>query len=248
IQTFNPEVQALISRKQNNEQAAQNIRWIAQESHAHMHVDLIAGLPGESLDSFAQGFDKLYALQPHEIQLGILKRLRGTPIIRHTDAYAMRYHPDAPYQVLATGQVSFKDMQRVSRFARYWDMVANSGRFARSMQLLVSEAPSAPSAPCTPFARFMAFSDWLYRQSGKTHAIALEKLADYVYDWLTLEALVNTNMASAAVLADYSATGAKGRLKFMRTGLSIASVDDQHKTKAATPPRQRNHLNAQTQS
>ena len=97
IQSFNPEVQALVSRRQNNEKAAENIRWLCQHSEAHLHVDLIAGLPGESLESFAQGFDKLWALKPHEIQFGILKRLRGTPIIRHTDAFGMVYDPHPPY-------------------------------------------------------------------------------------------------------------------------------------------------------
>ncbi|HEV2612185.1 MAG TPA: radical SAM protein, partial [Noviherbaspirillum sp.] len=85
IQSFNPEVQSLVSRKQNNDKAADNIRWLCEHSHAHLHVDLIAGLPGEDIASFARGFDQLVAIGPHEIQFGILKRLRGTPIIRHTE-------------------------------------------------------------------------------------------------------------------------------------------------------------------
>src|SRR5690606_14978527 len=130
IQTFNPEVQALISRKQNNEKAAENIRWLVENSQAHLHVDLIAGLPGEDIASFAQGFDKLVALGPHEIQFGILKRLRGTPIIRHTEAYGLIFDPHPPYSILATDRIDFASMQRLVRFARYWDLIANSGRFA----------------------------------------------------------------------------------------------------------------------
>ena len=72
-----------------------------------VHVDLIAGLPGEDVASFAQGFDRLWALQPHEIQVGILKRLRGTPIIRHTGPYrfgvrrtaAVRDSGDRPHRL-----------------------------------------------------------------------------------------------------------------------------------------------------
>ena len=99
IQTFNPEVQALISRKQDNLKAAENIRWLVLHSRAHLHVDLIAGLPGEDLDSFARGFNQLVSLQPHEVQFGILKRLRGTPIIRHTDAYSMVFDAHPPYTI-----------------------------------------------------------------------------------------------------------------------------------------------------
>ena len=53
----------------------------ALQTGVHIHADLIAGLPGETLESFAAGFDRLVALGPQEIQVGILKRLRGTPIV-----------------------------------------------------------------------------------------------------------------------------------------------------------------------
>src|SRR3954471_8308698 len=74
IQSFNPEVQTLVSRKQDNQNAADNIRWLSNNSTAHLHVDLIAGLPGEDMASFGRGFDQLWALGPDEIQFGILKR------------------------------------------------------------------------------------------------------------------------------------------------------------------------------
>jgi radical SAM superfamily enzyme YgiQ (UPF0313 family) len=175
IQSFNPEVQALVSRKQNNEKAAANIRWLCEHSHAHLHVDLIAGLPGEDIESFERGFNQLVALGPHEIQFGILKRLRGTPIIRHTEAYRLAFDPHPPYAILATDRISFADMQRLGRFARYWDLVANSGRFANTLPLILGESP---------FANFMALSDWLYTKTDATHRIALDRLAALVSAWL----------------------------------------------------------------
>ena len=129
VQTFNPEVQSLISKKQDNDKTIENITWIRNHTNAHIHTDLIIGLPGEDLDSVAQGFNKLVSLKPHEIQLGILKRLRGSPIIRHTNEYEINYNPDPPYNVLSTNLIDFKSMQRMNRFARYWDLIANSGRF-----------------------------------------------------------------------------------------------------------------------
>ncbi|MEW8013596.1 MAG: radical SAM protein [Candidatus Sedimenticola endophacoides] len=76
VQSFNPGVQALISRRQDNSKSVENLRWLRQQSHAHLHTDLILGLPGEGMQSFAAGFDRLYGLRPHEIQVGELKRLR----------------------------------------------------------------------------------------------------------------------------------------------------------------------------
>ncbi|HEY3048583.1 MAG TPA: radical SAM protein, partial [Polaromonas sp.] len=118
IQSFNPEVQQRISRRQDNAKTADNLRWLVGQSQAHVHADLIFGLPGETLESFAQGFDKLYELAPHEIQFGILKRLRGTPITRHTADFAMAYDPQTPYTILQNSTIDFATMQRINRFAR----------------------------------------------------------------------------------------------------------------------------------
>jgi radical SAM superfamily enzyme YgiQ (UPF0313 family) len=194
IQSFNPEVQALVSRKQNNEKAAENIRWLIQQSQAHLHVDLIAGLPGEDVASFARGFDRLVELQPHEIQFGILKRLRGTPIIRHTEPYGLIFDPHPPYTILATNLIDFQTMQRLQRFSRYWDLVANSGRFAHTLPILLGDSP---------FANFMAFSDWLYGKTDATHRIALDRLAGLVGQWLRLQGMSETAV-NAVLSTDYA--------------------------------------------
>lgn len=190
IQTFNPQVQALISRRQDNQRAEDNLRWLRTHSHAHLHVDLIAGLPGEDLASFAQGFNRLVALGPHEIQLGILKRLRGTPIVRHTAPFAMVYDPYPPYALLANDRIAFSEMQQMARFARYWDLVANSGRYADCLPALLGN---------DPFARFMAFSLWLFQQTDVTGGLAPERLRRLLNQWLTVTP-AGENPAGEAVL------------------------------------------------
>ena len=203
IQSFNPEVQQRISRRQDNLKTADNLRWLVTESRAHVHADLIFGLPGETLESFADGFDRLYALAPHEIQFGILKRLRGTPIARHTVDFAMVYDPQPPYTVLQTGEIDFYVMQRIQRFARYWEMVANSGRFALTMKLLLG--------PGSAFHHFLNFSDWLWTTTGKTHEFAPEKLVDLLHQHLTAVRALDDGKVRAVLLADYQASGARGR-------------------------------------
>ncbi|NDI85279.1 B12-binding domain-containing radical SAM protein [Undibacterium crateris] len=226
IQSFNPAVQALISRKQNNDKAAENIRWLTTQSHAHLHVDLIAGLPGETMDSFAQGFNHLVSLKPHEIQFGILKRLRGTPIIRHTEAYQLRFDPQPPYTILANQDVPFTDMQRLVRFARYWDMVANSGRFANTLPVMLAD---------DPFARFMAFSDWIFANTDATHRIALDRLAALVGQWLQLQGM------SAADCKTLLASDYAGSAQHQQGSSHKGQQANQEKGKA-TPQRQRQHM------
>ena len=232
IQTFNPDVQTRISRRQDDAQAEKNIRWLREVSPALIHVDLIAGLPGEDIASFGRGFDRLHALKPHEIQVGILKRLRGAPIDRHTEVHQLRFNPDPPYNVLATDCITFNDMQRISRFARFWDLVGNSGRFHQALPLLLGDAP---------FDNFMRFADWLYGRTHKTHEFAFERLCEFLQVYLTGVSCVNTDAATAAVLADYEASGARGRLAFMDAG--VRTRDAQSAT-ARARMRQARHVTA----
>ena len=210
IQSFNTEVQQRISRRQDNVKTADNLRWLVTESRAHVHADLIFGLPGETLESFANGFDRLYDLAPHEIQFGILKRLRGTPIARHTAEFAMVYDPQPPYTVLQTGEIDFGVMQRIQRFARYWEMTANSGRLTRSLKLLLE--------PGSAFGHFLDFSDWLWQTTGKTHEFAPEKIVDLLHLHLTAVRGLADDTVRAALLADYLASGARAR-PYCLTGL-----------------------------
>ena len=244
IQSFNPDVQQRISRKQDTARTAANLRWLVGQSQAHVHADLIFGLPGETLASFAEGFDQLFALAPHEIQFGILKRLRGTPITRHTEAYAMVYDPQTPYTVLQTGAVDFTTMQRIKRFARYWEMVANSGRFASALKLLL-----VSSAPSSAFHNFLNFSDWLWQTTGKTHEFALEKLVDLLYAHLTAVRGLPSSEVTLALLADYRASGARGKPQCLAEllGAQKAALPLAHKKQSGTnlAERQAKHVNQQ---
>ncbi len=216
IQTFNPEVQALISRRQNNDKAIANLRWLREETHAHLHVDLIAGLPGEDLQSFAAGFDTLAALLPHEIQFGILKRLRGAPISRHTDPYGLVFDSAPPYQILKTDRIEFPMMQRLVRFARYWDLVANSGRFADLMPELLGDSP---------FARFLALSDWLYQNTDATHRISPDRLRRLLATWLGHEPVATDNGSSEGNTEDRATTSATRRQQRHQLQAALPSAD-----------------------
>ncbi len=205
IQSFNPAVQHTISRRQDNAKTEANLDWLMRKSHAHLHTDLIFGLPGETLASFAEGFDRLYAIGPHEIQLGILKRLRGTPIARHSAEFGMLYDQDAPYLVQQTGAVDATTMQRFKRLARYWDLIANSGRFKQSLAQLC-QGPSA-------FQAFLNFSDWLWQSSGKTSGLTPEILLDALFDYLTDVRKEDIESTRQVLLADYLASGARSNPK-----------------------------------
>ena len=207
IQSFNEKVQKLISRKQDNPQTEANLRWLLTASNAHLHTDLIFGLPGETLDSFAQGFDRLLGIGPQEIQLGILKRLKGTPISRHTETHGMVYDPLPPYTVRQTKDLSAETISRFARMAKYWDLVANSGRFKQSLPLILE--PVAPAH--SPFYAFLNFSDEVWRITQKTYGLTPEQLVDLVFDYLTTQRHKKIKMVRQLLLSDYVGSGARAR-------------------------------------
>lgn len=205
VQTFDPTIQQLISRKQNNDKTKENIQWLRQHTGAHLHTDLIFGLPEDTLENFADSFDQLYALNPQEIQLGILKRLRGAPLNRHNEDYQLKYNPSAPYNILTTDRIDFATMQRVNRFAKFWDMIGNSGRFANALPLMMGDAP---------FERFMLLSDALYLQAGSSWKIALKRLFELIYIVMTQTLQLDEALVQAALAQDYARTSYKGVLNF----------------------------------
>jgi radical SAM superfamily enzyme YgiQ (UPF0313 family) len=244
IQSFNIDVQQRISRQQDNEKTEANLRWLVGESKAHLHADLIFGLPGETLESFAIGFDRLYALRLHEIQLGLLKRLRGTPISRHTVDYGMVYDPHPPYTVQQTGAVDSVTLARFTRFARYWDKVANSGRFKQTLLLLLAKGvqvdrPASAAAP-SPFYVFLDFSDWLWQSSAVTHRLSPEMLVDALFDYLCTQCELAAQAVQEPLLADYIASGARSNPRAL-SGL-LPKRDAPSTSLRALAQRQERHL------
>ncbi|WP_299262740.1 B12-binding domain-containing radical SAM protein [uncultured Psychrosphaera sp.] len=201
IQTFNQEVQTNISRKQNNPKSKDNLIWLKENTSAHLHADLIFGLPGETFESFKDSFDQLYACQPHEIQMGILKRLKGSPIIRHTENFDLRFNPLPPFNILSTDRIDFATMQLVNRFARYWDMIGNSGRFKHTLTHLLTDKP---------FDDFMAITNWLFNATGQTHKINLKRLYELMSQ--SVEALFPEKHQDVLpkIEMDYTASQLKG--------------------------------------
>lgn len=221
VQTFNPQVGALIQRRQDYAKLEENLRFLRQNTGIHIHADLIVGLPGETLESFAAGFDRLVALAPHEIQVGMLKKLRGTPISRHDEPWQMVYASEPPYEILQNLLIDFATLQRLRRFARYWDLVGNSGNFRQSLRLLWQ--PSG-SPPASPFDSFLNWSDWLHQQINRTDSIALPRLAELWFNYLVDHCGLTPKEVAAPLWLDYSSPGRRDVPGFLAPYVARSSV------------------------
>jgi len=237
IQTFDEATAKNISRRNNLKRLEDNLHFLRNQTGIHVHADLIVGLPGENLESFGRGFDRLVKMGPQEIQVGMLKRLRGTPIVRHDEEYAMKYAPHPPYEILENRDIPFTEMQRMRRFARYWDLVANSGNFSNTLELLWSQGDS-------PYREFSDFADWLYTKLKRTHQIALLVLAESLFDYLVHSRGLPLKETADTMNEDWTRVPGRERLSFADAAVE-QSADGSGKLKPMPPPnahRQSRHL------
>ncbi|HIJ83427.1 MAG: putative oxygen-independent coproporphyrinogen III oxidase family protein [Magnetococcales bacterium] len=199
LQTFDTPTQRRIQRSQDNAAAECNLTWLRTNTQVHLHTDLVFGLPGESFASMGEGFDRLLRLQPHEIQVGILKRLHGSKLARQEPSQGTIYNPLPPYDILASAEVNFATMQRLRRFARYWDLIGNSGRFPGFIDWLRAQP--------FPFNYFLQLGDWIFATTGQTHQIALPRLFQLVHRSLVQALRLDPVEARQVLEKDWLASG-----------------------------------------
>ncbi len=235
LQTLNPEVEARISRRQDHARLEDNLRFFAQHTHAHVHADLIVGLPGEDLASFARGFDQVVRLGVQELQVGLLKRLKGTPIVRHDAPYGMVYSPLPPFEVLQTNALTFDEVNALRRFARTWDAFGNSGHFVFTLGRLLA-------APASPFELMFRFSEWLSRQKIPTTGVALTRKFRLLFVFVTTELSWDRRDAAQSLFNDYRRTGKSDRPSWLDSLPDAALADEVRES--ALSARQTRHRGA----
>jgi radical SAM superfamily enzyme YgiQ (UPF0313 family) len=203
IQTFTPGVNELVSRHQDDAKAEDNLRFLRDETKVHVHADLIFGLPGETLETFGASVDRLLPLVPRgDVQIGILKRLRGTPIIRHEVAGRLVFSPTPPYEVLRTDTATFDEVARVKRFAKTFEVFWNSRDHERALA-------------GSRFADLIAFSDWLHAKAPSPHGVALVRRFALLWEWLTTERGRDPRALAPLFVEDFYRGNRHERLAFL---------------------------------
>ena len=203
VQTLNPEIGSLISRRVDSEITARNLKLIKGRTGAHVHADLIIGLPGEDENGFAESFDALRAMHPDEIQIGILKLLPGAPIGRHIEEYRLVFNPRPPYDILSSSLISFPRMQQLKRLAKYYDIFVNSGKFTSAMEIIMDSGGCGSSA----FFSFDNFSDWLFTTTGQDYGISQQRQYSLVLDFLSSRMGIARETAGKTLIRDFLKLG-----------------------------------------
>lgn len=164
IQSTNHKTLSLVQRPMDFEQITAFVQAMKQSAAIHIHLDLIAGLPGENWQSFVKSFDDVYALGAEYLQLGFLKLLPGTGLHRDAAQYGIVYDCEAPYEVLSTSWLSCDELLRLHRIEELLQRYGNSGRYHHTLQRLLQQFTS-------PFAFYAAMEEFWQQQKWFGHPV-----------------------------------------------------------------------------
>ena len=170
IQSTNPRTLQYVKRKNDWSVLAPVVQRLTKNQNIHLHLDLIAGLPEESYQSFRQSFNLVYALQPHLLQLGFLKLLKGSGLRARTDSFGCVFSDQPPYEVLSTDVLSFDEILQLRAIEDIVEKYYNSHRFQYSLRFLLA------CTSLTPFDLFQSMALYwvkrgLHRQSHSTNSL-----------------------------------------------------------------------------
>jgi len=146
VQSTLPETLENIGRRASLEKLAENVRRLRRQGNIHLHLDLIAGLPGENYRQFLQSLDWTAQLYPHHLQLEPVKLLPGAPLRAQAEPLGLQFDPSPPYTVLRSPDLSYQDLERLRGIGRLLDLLVNSGRFRFLLPLLVERYRSLAAA------------------------------------------------------------------------------------------------------
>ncbi len=144
MQSFNEETLKSINRKTDTKKLIENIKKLISFNNMHIHIDLIAGLTGENLESFKNSFNIGYSLKAHMLQMGFLKLLYGADMRENREKYPCTFIDEPPYEVTSTPWLSNNEIQMLKKCEDAVDRLYNSGRFIYTLNYLIDDVGISP--------------------------------------------------------------------------------------------------------
>ncbi len=179
LQSIHPPTLKAICRRNDLKKIEVHIRRLTAMGHCHIHLDLIAGLPEETMASFIDGFNWTMALQPHMLQLGFLKVLSGTPLHRDKQTYQLVYNSFVPYEILSTATMSAEELNELRRVETVLERIYNSGLFANTLYFLKTKNLLEDN-----YGFYRQLGDWWADNAYDTRGIGKRELFLLFYTYL----------------------------------------------------------------
>jgi len=175
VQSTNPQTLSAIDRACHTDILFSNISRLLLETDIHIHLDLIAGLPFENFDSFRTSFNDVLSLNPHVLQLGFLKLLKGSAMRVEADVHGMIYRDYSPYEIISNKYISADEVLFLKDVDYVFDKFYNSASFNKTFDYLFSVYSD----------KFSVFSDIVnfFREKSYINAsFSKQRLYDVLYE------------------------------------------------------------------
>jgi radical SAM superfamily enzyme YgiQ (UPF0313 family) len=179
IQSVNPDALKEVSRVMNVGKAISNLKVLMSKGNIHIHTDLIAGLPYDTLESFKEAFNRIYEIKAHHMQLGFLKLLRGTRIREEAEKHGFKYREYPPYEIIENKYLGVHEILILKEVEEVLDRTWNSGRFTYSLEYIV-EFFDTPFDLYEGFAKFLMQKCRLYQPMSAASLFKL--IREYALD------------------------------------------------------------------
>ena len=212
IQTTNLRTLESVARHMDVGKALGSLKELIVRGNIHTHADLIAGLPHEDLNSFKKSFNEVYAVRPHQLQLGFLKLLHGTGIRREADLYQYSYRNYPPYEVISSGTMPYDAILKLKGIEDVLDRFYNSGRFSLTLDYILKLFDSA-------FDMFDALRCWEKERELLFMPVSAVRLFELMREFATGIEGINPDILESLLGLDYICSFKSGPLpKTMEAG------------------------------
>lgn len=191
IQSTNNIVNEAVCRRQNMDKLKKNIYLLNKTNKVDLHIDLIAGLPYETKESFINSFNEAFLLRGKELQLGFLKFLRGTKMLDMVDEHEYKYSDKAPYEIISNKYLSNEDLKEIEMVEKSLNRYYNSGILPKLFNYLLDN---------NLISSYYEFFKGLYKELEHYQKDELFKILD---DYLKLLFPENYDYLHHILLIDY---------------------------------------------
>ncbi|QSX08126.1 B12-binding domain-containing radical SAM protein [Alkalibacter rhizosphaerae] len=178
VQSVHPETLKRIARVSNIPQVKENMNRILQKENVHVHMDLIAGLPGEGLEQIARSFNEIMDVGPHMLQLGFLKILKGSPMENMVESFGYKFQGHPPYQVLKNNSISYEELWLLHLVEHVLEKYYNSGNFPTTLEMVRN------SEEQTPFDFYCGLAAHWDKKGFFDRKISKDALYQILFDYL----------------------------------------------------------------
>lgn len=168
-----------VNRNQNLQRLFENVRRLREAGNIHLHIDLIAGLPGESYARFQTSFNDAYSLQAEELQLGFLKLLKGSKLREQASRYGYSYQDKPPYQVLCNSSIKPEETIQLALVEDVLDKFHNTGIMPYTLSFIIDKMFQGNA-----FLFYENLADFWYRQGLYGLGVSQERRYSFIKEYV----------------------------------------------------------------